>query len=175
MIDLRNREIALSSIAAALIEPSWIFKEAEIPEEVLEENRKMQYKYGLDEADFFSVDYNGWIIHFRPDGVDDDTVYEFKVRRRFSNLDRLYAIASVQAFLAAHFLKKEKFRIVIYDYEKGTILIDDEYSMNDASIKSWGETILNETKNLLYMIESLETVCPPRLRLFTREEKEKWK
>ena len=170
MIDLKNREIALSSIAAAVVEPSWIFRESEIPEEILEENRKMQYKYGLDEADFFTASFEGWIINFRPDGVDEDTVYEFKVRRRFSNLERLYAIASVQVFLAAYFLKKEKFRIVIYDYEKGDLLLDEEYALKDPSVKAWGETVLNNVKNLLSILESLELVARgPRLRIFVRE------
>jgi hypothetical protein len=120
-----------------------ILGESHAPREILEENRLIHHRLGLDGEDEYSVvlggieSFNGQesmslrphtmladkplCLVFKPDAVRSDAVYELKILRRYSDRDKLLVHGFLQLQLELYALGKERGWLLLYRYSDGEI------------------------------------------------------
>jgi len=120
-----------------------ILGESYAPREIVEENRLIHHRLGLDEAQEYSIvlggleGYDGWrqidgkpllpqafkpiCLTFKPDAVRDNMVYELKVLRRYSDRDRLILHGFLQLQLELYALGLDHGKLIVYKLDSGEV------------------------------------------------------
>lgn len=131
---VRRRQETVKASVSEII--ATVLGEAYAPREVLEENRAIHARLGLDDADERCVVVGGLgavssnngnsgaggavmsdtpvTLVFRPDAVRNNEVLELKVLRRYSDRDRLLMHAFLQIQLELYALGIERGRILLH-------------------------------------------------------------
>ena len=135
-----RREIVKVSISELLAS---ILGESYAPREIVEENRLIHYRLGLDGEQEYSIILGGienfnsqksidikplspiaskpLCLVFKPDAVRDGVVYELKVLRRFSDRDRLMVYGFLQLQLELYALGLTHGKLLFYKVDGGVL------------------------------------------------------
>lgn len=135
-------KVSVSEILAQLLGESYA------PREILEENRLIHHRIGLDGDHEYSIVIGGIedfinrksnlikpdslmldtpiCLVFKPDAVRDGVVYELKILRRFSDREKLMLHGYLQLQLELYALGLDRGKLLIYRYDDGKI---EEYNV----------------------------------------------
>ena len=109
----RLLKVSVSELLGCLLGESYA------PREVLEENRVIHARLGLDGDEEYCMVLGDLALVFKPDAVRDGIVYELKVQRLKSDREKLLLHAWCQLQLEMHALGLEKGKIMVYHFDDG--------------------------------------------------------
>jgi len=129
--------VSISELLASILGESYA------PREIVEENRLIHHRLGLDGDVEYSIIIGGidsfytqksmdekscssmadkpLCLMFKPDAVRGDAVYELKVVRRFSDVGRLIVYGFLQLQLELYALGLEHGKLLLYKYNDGSV------------------------------------------------------
>jgi len=130
-------KVSVSELLGCLLGESYA------PKEIIEENRLIHHRLGLDGDQEYSVvlggleSYDGQkpmedgftlpqafkplCLVFRPDAVRDGMIYELKVLRRYSDRERLLLWGFLQLQLELYALGLERGKLLLYRLDDGVV------------------------------------------------------
>lgn len=158
-MNLKNRRINITEIITILLTPENFVNNPYFPS-VLSENTEIQAEFGADNRETFEAEYSDWNITMRPDQILDDHILEFKVKRPYTKLREMANWGYVQGLLQAFLLGKERFRLVVVDYnpseKRKNISIDKFFQVNQEEAKSLLDEAIRRINTLRELLKPIK-------------------
>lgn len=154
-VNLTLRKASVTDLIQIIFYPEQLFvrEESQVLQRIGNDNKYLHLSFGLDNGEYVTWMFNGWIIEGIPDQVDtvNHVVIEGKVARENSNILLLASTAYIQAFIYAKALEYPYFKVVVFKPDR-TVVFEKVFETENEEPKI--RPLLERAISVLELIKS---------------------